>query len=202
MPKAICVIESCEADVRGRGLCDYHYKQWKRMGDDRPDLRTKQDFTAEERFWAKVDKRGPDECWPYLGGPFTNYGLFYPPGGPAVMAHRFSFALVHGPIREGLHIDHTCHTNDLSCAGGPTCPHRRCMNPRHMEPVTLIENVARGRSVSAVNASKTHCIHGHEFTPENTYRVVRVASGRVRRMCRACIAESEQRSRRRRCPPR
>ena len=23
---------------------------------------------AEHRFWPKVDKRGPDECWPWLAG--------------------------------------------------------------------------------------------------------------------------------------
>jgi hypothetical protein len=35
--------------------------------------------------------------------------------------------------------------------------------------VTNRENVLRGIGLSAINAVKTHCIHGHEFTEANTY---------------------------------
>ena len=40
------------------------------------------------------------------------------------------------------------------------------------------------------NASKTHCVNGHEFTPENTYK-----SGRSR-VCRKCNAARTARSKR------
>jgi hypothetical protein len=40
-----------------------------------------------------------------------------------------------------------------------------------LEAVTNRENMLRGVGVCALNARKTHCKHGHEFTPENTYRV-------------------------------
>lgn len=43
------------------------------------------------------------------------------------------------------------------------------------------------------NKSKTHCIHGHEYTPENTY----IAPGSNRRNCRACRRESSRRRRER-----
>lgn len=33
--------------------------------------------------------------------------------------------------------------------------------------------------------TKTHCVHGHEFSPENT-RVSRDKKGHTRRICRAC----------------
>jgi hypothetical protein len=39
----------------------------------------------------------------------------------------------------------------------------------------------RGDTFAARNAAKTHCKHGHEFTPENT-----VARRDGRRRCRAC----------------
>ena len=39
---------------------------------------------------------------------------------------------------------------------------------------------------------KTHCIHGHEFTPENTY-YARQPNGRTRRHCRTCTLESHAR---------
>ena len=51
-------------------------------------------------------------------------------------------------------------------------------------PTTSRENTIRGEGPTAVNARKSHCIHGHEFTPENTY-----ASPSGRRVCRACRIE-------------
>jgi hypothetical protein len=64
--------------------------------------------------------------------------------------------------------------------------HRRCVNPEHLEPVTSAVNTRRGRSPSAVNARKTHCVRGHEFTPQNTAWKVSTARPRPRRLCRAC----------------
>jgi hypothetical protein len=43
------------------------------------------------------------------------------------------------------------------------------VNPDHLEVVTGAVNNARSNSPSAVNARKTHCNRGHEFTSENTY---------------------------------
>lgn len=59
----------------------------------------------------------------------------------------------------------------------------QCVNPIHLEAVTPYENnIGRSASASAINARKTHCVHGHEFTPENTY----VISGK--RRCKTCFA--------------
>lgn len=69
----------------------------------------------------------------------------------------------------GLELDHLCHTNSQECTGGDTCLHRRCVNPDHLEPVTHRVNTIRGLGFSGVAARKTHCMRGHEFTPENTY---------------------------------
>ena len=46
---------------------------------------------------------------------------------------------------------------------------------------------------------KTHCVNGHEFTPENT-RPRKNRSGRIGRQCRACMNAS-RRSRRARARP-
>jgi hypothetical protein len=88
--------------------------------------------------------------------------------------HRLAYTLAKGPIPDDLQIDHRCH-DGRTCQGGKTCPHRACCNPDHLEPVTPRENSAR-----STPALKTHCIRGHEFTPENTWR-----DGR-RRICRSC----------------
>lgn len=106
-------------------------------------------------------------------------------------AHRVTYLAHIGPIPAGHVLDHTCHSTDPTCPGGGDCLHRRCVNPAHLEPVTPGENTQRGTSPSALNARKTHCHRGHEFTPENTYAR---SDGRS---CRACqrLAVAAYRSR-------
>lgn len=70
--------------------------------------------------------------------------------------HRYVYEALVSEIPEGMELDHLCRV-------------RHCCNPAHLEPVTPLENTMRGEGPTAVNARKTHCVHGHEFTPENTY---------------------------------
>lgn len=130
-----------------------------------------------ERFNSKVDRRGQDECWPWLGTMEPEgYGVFAVTPRMQRKAHRLSYEKEVGPIPEGLTIDHTCH-DPLVCPGGPTCPHRRCVNPRHLEPVTRGENARRG-NVTA------QCSRGHPWTEEST----RLRPD-GRRSCRICHRE-------------
>lgn len=112
------------------------------------------------------------------------YGVLWT-GEKNVKAHRVAYELLRGPLA-GQPLDHACHTADLSCPGGRSCRHRRCVNPQHLRPMSLIENVMLGQSAPAVNARKTHCKRGHEFTPENTLR----SAGE--RICRTCKRERER----------
>lgn len=101
-------------------------------------------------------------------------------GGPMVYTHRLVWQHHYGEIPSGMTIDHLCHPGDGSCHGGPTCPHRGCLEIEHLALATPGENTLRGLSPWAVNARKTHCIRGHEFTPENT------TTNRGWRYCLAC----------------
>jgi hypothetical protein len=102
-------------------------------------------------------RTGPlNDCWPWLGS-HSNGGYGTYRGNPA---HRGVYEALVGAIPEGMYLDHTCH-NDASCPGGSSCPHRACVNPFHLEPVSNKENILRGESPAAKNARKTHCPYGH-----------------------------------------
>jgi len=136
-------------------------------------------------FWAKVTKT--NTCWLWNAAQDkSGYGSSHAMG-RTFRAHRLAYELHYGPIPAGMEIDHVCHNQDPSCQAGDNCPHRRCVNPAHLEAVTGRENKLRGRTAAARNAAKTHCIHGHEFTPENTYRIKPSRTQRNgARGCRAC----------------
>lgn len=126
------------------------------------------------RFWASIHKT--DTCWLWIGYVTKEgYGLFWN-GTQQVLAHRFAYELLVGPIPKGLEIDHVR-------AWG--CTNRHCVRPDHLEPVTHAENLLRGDAPAAQNLRKTHCVNGHEFTPENTF--VRPSG---RRTCLACLARA------------
>ena len=127
----------------------------------------------EERFEPKFIPEPNSGCWLWTAlRDRDGYGLFRIRAHDREQrAHRVSFAHHRGAIRDGMQLDHRCRT-------------RCCVNPWHLEPVTPRENSLRSAvSLAAVNAAKTHCKRGHEFTPENTRRFG--PEGR-NRSCRIC----------------
>lgn len=139
------------------------------------------DYTTLERLVSRMEVAATG-CILISGKHHYGYGRIMLADGRIALAHRAAYEAFVGPIPNGMTIDHLCHTRDDSCPGGKECPHRSCVNPDHLEVVTLAENKRRGRSVAALNARKTHCRYGHEFTPENTAPVPRGG-----RSCRACV---------------
>jgi HNH endonuclease len=142
--------------------------------------------TLYERFIEKFEMRGPDECWPWTAAKGTGYGQIWDNSrGRVVLAHRLSWEIFRGPIPAGYEVDHQCHTPE--CKLTAECPHRACVNPAHLKPMTHQNNGSRGNGVGGENTRKTRCKRDHEFTPENTY----IQQGA--RQCRACLREKEER---------
>lgn len=124
---------------------------------------------------VKID-RAETGCWIYTGTlDKDGYGQVVVPGVGTRRTHRLMYEAKVGPIPEGFEIDHLCRV-------------RNCANPDHLEAVTRRENSLRSESFAAVNARKTQCINGHEFTSANTY----MKPDGTRR-CRRCSAEQSAR---------
>lgn len=84
-----------------------------------------------DRFWSKVDQADPSGCWLWLGGVNRfGYGRFAATSADLVLAHRYAYELVVGPIPAGLTLDHLCERPP-------------CVRPDHLEPVTNSENLRR-----------------------------------------------------------
>ena len=87
-----------------------------------------------EKFWSKVNRRGPDDCWEWMNS--GTYGHFYIGKGQARPAHRIAYELTYGDIPVGLCV---CHH----------CDNPPCCNPTHLFVGTVQDNmrdkVAKGR---------------------------------------------------------
>lgn len=128
--------------------------------------------TSEDRFWSRVIRSEPDECWLW-GGKVNDagYGIFNDQSN-AIRAHRFSWQLEFGEIADGLKIRHRCDNPP-------------CVNPRHLEPGTHKQNmedmVQRGRGRSG----KSRCGNGHDLTLPGSFRLLR-HRGYIERVCVEC----------------
>ena len=102
-----------------------------------------------ERFWEKVHMT--ETCWWWTAAKNNRgYGMFGVNTTTLVLAHRWAYEAVRGPIPEGLELDHLCRVP-------------LCVNPAHLEAVTHIENVRRGNAVN-----RSMCRNGrHAMTPTN-----------------------------------
>jgi hypothetical protein len=135
------------------------------------------DLTETEvgKLFARAIPAG--DCWEWQGtrmhrghGQVALRGRMY-------LVHRISYSYFRAEIPEGLILDHLCRNPP-------------CFNPWHVEPVTIAENTRRG--IQSFQ-TRTHCLRGHELTPENV--------GMYRRgqfFCRTCRRETVRANRARR----
>lgn len=124
-------------------------------------------------FFMKVEK-SKTGCWLWTGTKTKDgYGSINFRR-KSSRAHRISHLLFKGEIPPGLTIDHLCRV-------------RSCVNPKHLEAVTLQVNCSRGDfKTNSHHAKKTHCPSGHPYDEANTLRVL-LPTGKFGRKCRACL---------------
>jgi hypothetical protein len=92
--------------------------------------------SAQQRFWRKVRRGQPHECWPWIGAlTDKGYGYCYPYGaeGGRYRAHRVGFFIVTG-------VDPGEFGTTHSCDNPPCC------NPAHAIPSTQTMNLANMRA--------------------------------------------------------
>lgn len=135
-----CSADECTNLVRARGLCPTHLTRLARYGS-----LTMPIVSLEDRFWSLVGqgesaRDGLGSCWLWQGRLGSKgYGRLDPSRGQHLLAHRFAYEHLIGPIPSGLQLDHLCRV-------------RSCVNPYHLDPVTLAENVRREHEARRASA--------------------------------------------------
>ena len=125
------------------------------------------EFSEKQKkaFYSKIKLNTGTGCWEFQRfiNP-TGYGELYF-NGKMKKAHRVSYEIHVGEIKEGMEIHHQCRNP-------------KCCNPDHLEQVTRKENAEY--SITK-NSLKTHCPQGHPYSGNNL-----VINKLGRRICKIC----------------
>jgi len=133
-----------------------------------------------QRFMKHVRIDPITECWEWIGSKDRDgYGIFFLNSKP-VFAHRFSYIHFYGSFPDGLVTDHVCRN-------------RCCVNPLHLDAVTVEENNRRALPFygnGKLGTPRTKCKHGHDLSGDNVLvHHDRTKRGTVRQRVRCKLCE-------------
>ena len=131
-----CSVDGCNEKHKAKGYCKKHYMRVRAHGDPHTTLGPTpvREGTAWERLEQRIEKVDHgfyQPCWEFTGS-LTDKGygnMTYE--SKNYKTHRVSYEHHHGPIPEGMEVDHIC------------C-NKKCCNPYHLDAVTPEENLALG----------------------------------------------------------
>lgn len=130
-------------------------------------------------FWDYVDRRGPDECWPWLGKcTKAGYGYVIFKVGEklkkTVPAHRAALILSGVELAPPKRM--ACHV--------PRCTLRSCCNPNHLYAGTAQENFLDGVRAGTIKPFRKGVAPQGAGRPKGTTAIPKPDVDRMRRMWR------------------
>lgn len=128
---------------------------------------------------AKILPNAVTDCWEWIGARDSRGYGNVKVRRHVRKAHRVIYERLCGPIAPEFECDHRCRVP-------------WCVNPKHIELVSHVENVRRGAArwvPGARQRAKRRCPQGHAYTKANTY----VQPSTQGRACRTCGRERKTR---------
>lgn len=155
-----------------------HFRRWQRNGD--PEARQVYRGDPKAALAAYTKRDGECLVWTRALSP-DGYAVMKA-GGRSDQAHRVAWALTHGPIPDGMQVDHICHN-------------RACVEMSHLRLASWSENQwNRKGSTSATGHRNVYAAKGGGYYVQIRHHSKKISFGSYSNLSDA--AEAARRGRR------